>query len=171
MDTSDFSEPSADTERARWFVRLASALAIIGGILLTAAAALVSISVVGRWLFNSPVPADYELVEVCIGVAVFAFLAYTQARNAHISVDTFTLKLPARVNAVIDGVWDLVLAGFLGFFTWGLFSGGMSARMNGETLIQLPWSIWPVYVVCSVLAGLACVVALCVAAIKIGGSQ
>ena len=64
-----------------------------------------------------------------------------------------------------------VLAGFLGFFAWGLFSGGLSARTNGETLIQLPWPIWPVYIVCSVLAAIACLVALSVAACKVGGRK
>ena len=58
--------------------------------LLCLAAGLVTVSVLGRWLLNRPVPADYELVEVAIGVAAFSFLGYTQARNGHIAVDTFT---------------------------------------------------------------------------------
>ncbi|MGB3500261.1 MAG: TRAP transporter small permease [Mesorhizobium sp.] len=157
--------------RQRWFERLASVLAVIGGIFVLFAAILVTVSVTSRWLFLKPVPADYELVEVSIGIAVFAFLSYTQARSGHIAVDTFTLKLPARVNSVIDGLWDLLLAGFLGFFAWGLWTGGMSARGYGETLIQLPWPIWPVYILCSILAGLACIVALAVTVLKIGGAK
>lgn len=170
MEPADIADPPG-LSHARWFERLAGFLAVIGGVLVTIAATLVTISVLGRWLFNSPVPADYEIVEICMGVAVFAFLAYTQARSGHIAVDTFTLKVPARVNTVIDGVWDLLLAGFLGFFAWGLFTGGMSARTYGETLIQLPWPIWPVYVVCSILAAFACLIAFAVAFLKIGGSK
>ncbi|MDQ6434892.1 TRAP transporter small permease [Mesorhizobium sp. LHD-90] len=151
--------------------RLAAGLAVIGGILICLAACLVTVSVVGRWLFNSPVTADYEMVEIGVGVAVFAFLGYTQARSGHIAVDTFTSRLPARLNAVIDGVWDLVLAGFLGFFAWGLYSGGMEARQYGATLVQLPWPVWPVYLVCAVLAGLACLIAVATALIKIGGRR
>jgi TRAP-type C4-dicarboxylate transport system permease small subunit len=130
------------------------------------AALLVTVSVLGRWLFNSPIPADYEMVEVAVGVAVFAFLGQTQARSGHIAVDTFTLKLPARLNAAIDGAWDLVLAAFLGFFAWGLLAGGLDARANGLTLIQLPWPVWPVYLLCSVLAALACVIAVATAVLK-----
>lgn len=151
----------------RWIDRLAAALAVAGGTLTCLAAALVTVSVVGRWLFNSPIPADYEMVEIAVGVSVFAFLGQTQARSGHIAVDTFTLKLPARVNATIDGVWDLVLASFLGFFAWGLFAGGMDARTNGLTLIQLPWPVWPVYLLCSVLAALACLIAVATAILKI----
>ena len=149
--------------------RLAGLMAIAGGILICFAAVLVTISVAGRRLFNKPIPGDYEMVEISVGVAVFAFLAYTAAKSGHIAVDTFTLKLRPRVNAVIDGFWDLVLAAFLGFFSWGLFAGGLNARAYGETLIQLAWPIWPVYIACSLLAALACLVTLAVALRKIGG--
>lgn len=158
--------PSDGTPRVRWLDRLAAALAIAGGTLTCLAAVLVTVSVVGRWLFNSPIPADYEMVEIAVGVAVFAFLGQTQARNGHIAVDTFTLRLPVRVNATIDGIWDLVLAGFLGFFAWGLYAGGMDARANGLTLIQLPWPVWPVYLLCSLLAALACLIAVATAIAK-----
>jgi len=152
---------------ARRVERLAAALAVAGGALTCLAALLVTVSVVGRWLFNSPIPADYEMVEIAVGVSVFAFLGQTQARSGHIAVDTFTLKLPARVNAAIDGVWDLVLAAFLGFFAWGLLAGGLDARTNGLTLIQLPWPVWPVYLLCSLLAALACVIAVATAVLKL----
>ncbi|MCJ8057205.1 TRAP transporter small permease [Shinella curvata] len=150
--------------------RLAGLLAVAGGILICFAAVLVTISVAGRRLFNKPVPGDYEMVEISVGIAVFAFLAYTAAKSGHIAVDTFTLKLRPRLTAVIDGVWDLVLAAFLGFFSWGLLAGGLNARAYGETLIQLAWPIWPVYLVCSLLAALACLVTLAVALLKIKGS-
>lgn len=150
--------------------RLAGLLAVAGGILICFAAVLVTISVAGRRLFNKPVPGDYEMVEISVGIAVFAFLAYTAAKSGHIAVDTFTLKLRPRLTAVIDGIWDLVLAAFLGFFSWGLLAGGLNARAYGETLIQLAWPIWPVYLVCSLLAALACLVTLAVALLKIKGS-
>jgi TRAP-type C4-dicarboxylate transport system permease small subunit len=155
-----------DLSGARWVGKLAASLAVAGGVLTCLAAALVTVSVLGRWLFNSPIPADYEMVEIAVGVAVFAFLGQTQARSGHIAVDTFTLKLPTRVNAAIDGVWDLVLAAFLGFFAWGLWAGGLDARTNGLTLIQLPWPVWPVYLLCSALAALACVIAVATAVLK-----
>lgn len=154
-----------ETARPGMAERLAAWLATLGGVLMCLAAALVTVSVVGRWLFNRPVPADYEMVEIAVGVAVFGFLGYTQARRGHIVVDTFTTWLPERLNAAIDALWDLLLAAFLAFFAWGLYSGGIEARLNGATLIQLPWPIWPVYIVCAVLAGLASVIAAAIARI------
>lgn len=171
--TQDAENGKAAAGRPRRYgiERLAAGLAFIGGVLLCLAAGLVTVSVLGRWLLNRPVPADYELVEVAIGVAAFSFLGYTQARNGHIAVDTFTLALPGRVTRAIDGAWDMLLAGCLAFFAWGLFTGGLEARQYGTTLIQLPWPIWPVYLVCAVLAALASVIGLSVALMKIGAGR
>ena len=148
---------------------ITAAVAIAGGILLLIVAGLVTTSVAGRWLFSKPIPADYEFVEIGIGVAVFAFLPYTQVRSGHIAVDTFTQRLPARVNAAIDAVWDLVLAAFLAFFAWGLVSGAQESFQYNETMVQISWPIWPVYAICAGLAAVAFLGALAVAVLKFGG--
>lgn len=151
--------------------KTATVAAIGGGLLILAVAALVTASVLGRWLFNKPIPADFEFVEIGVGIAVFAFLSYTQMRGGHIAVDTFTRCLSPRLNAVLDGVWALVLCAFLGMFAWGLASGAAEARQYGETLIQLPWPIWPIYAVASVLCGLACISAAATALVKFGAGH
>lgn len=156
---------------ARLAERAATAAAIAGGALILAVAALVTASVLGRWLFNKPIPADFEFVEMGVGVAVFAFLSYTQLRNGHIAVDSFTRRLPRRANAAIDGVWALLLAAFLALFTWGLASGAVEARHYGETLIQLPWPIWPVYALAAVLCALACISTVFSALAKFGAGN
>ncbi len=165
MESVDPAEPNVSS--VRWYERLAAVLAIIGGLLLCFVALLVTASV--SYLFGRPLMAEFEFVQVLCAVAAFAFLAHAQARSGHIAVDTFTLKLPRRLNAGIDGVWDLVFAGFFGFFAWGLFTSGLEKRSYGETLTQITWPIWPVYIACSILVGLACVVALAVAWEKFRG--
>lgn len=147
---------------------VATVAAVAGGVLTLAVAALVTLSVTGRWLFNKPIPADYEFVEIGVGVAVFAFLSYTQMRSGHIAVDTFTQKLPGRVNGAIDGVWDLVLAAFLGFFTWGLTSGARESFQYNETLVQISWPLWPVYAICAVLCSVAFFCAIIIGLTKLG---
>lgn len=151
--------------------RLATVVAVVGGLLVLGVATLVTLSVLGRWLFNRPIPADFEFVEIGVGIAVFAFLSYTQMRSGHIAVDTFTQRLPARMNAVIDGIWALILCAFLGLFAWGLASGALEARAYNETLVQLPWPIWPVYAVASFLCALACISAACSAFVKFGAGK
>ena len=104
--------------------------AVAGGILIFGVAALVVASVLGRWLLNKPIPADYELVEIGVGIAIFAFLSYTQLRSGHIAVDTFTGACRPHLNAAIDGVWSMLLCGFLALFTWGLVPAPRSPAVS-----------------------------------------
>lgn len=151
--------------------KTATVAAVGGGLLVLAIAGLVTVSVLGRWLFNKPIPADFEFVEIGVGIAVFAFLSYTQMRGGHIAVDTFTQRLAPGVNAAIDGIWALVLCAFLALFAWGLASGAIESRQYSETLVQLPWPIWPVYAAASILCTLACISAACSALVKFGADK
>jgi hypothetical protein len=62
----------------------------------------------------------------------------------------------------------LVLYAFLGVFAWGLVSGAIESQAYGETLIQLPWPIWPVYAAAAFLCALACFSAACAALVRFG---
>src|SRR5215207_5357562 len=86
-------------------------LAIAGGLLMLAVSIIVVVSVVMRWLINYSVPGDIELVQIGTALAVFAFLPLCQAHRGNIMVDTFTNRLPARVQRSLDALWDLVYAG------------------------------------------------------------
>ena len=70
--------------------RLARRLALAGGLLLVGVMGMTVVSVLGRYLFNAPVPGDYEITELAIGIAVFAFFPYCHSSNANIVVELFT---------------------------------------------------------------------------------
>lgn len=139
---------------------LTGAVAVAGGLLALAVALLVTVSVLGRWLFLKPVEGDFELVKMATAVGVFAYLPFTQIRRGNIFVDTFTGWLPARVNAVIDGVWDLVFAAVMAVCAAGLAEGTWEAIRSGETTMQLQMSVWPALAVSTVLCALLTVAAL-----------
>ena len=84
------------------------ALALTGGVLLMAAAALTVVSVIGRYAFGAPVPGDYELVEIGCAVGVFLFFPYTHAVDGNISAEFFTAGLPARARRALDLGNDVV---------------------------------------------------------------
>ena len=100
--------------------RLTARVAALGGALALAIAGLVVVSVLGRWLFSSPVEGDFEFVKMATAIAVFAYLPYTQARRGNIMVDTFTSRLSARTQARLDVGWDLAYAAFMALCCWGL---------------------------------------------------
>jgi TRAP-type C4-dicarboxylate transport system permease small subunit len=161
---SDAGVSAQREQRATLAERLSGAVAVTGGALSLAVALLVVVSVVGRRFFNAPIPGDFELVQMATAIAVFSFLPYCQARRGNIVVDSFTTRLPPRVNAVIDAFWDLVYAGMMGLMTACLAVGTLDHIRNGQTTMVLQFPIWPAIAVCTGLALLLTVVALTTAA-------
>jgi TRAP-type C4-dicarboxylate transport system permease small subunit len=152
--------PAPQDLRTPLIERAAGAIAVTGGTLSLAVALLVVVSVIGRRFFDAPIPGDFELVQMATAVAVFSFLPYCQARRGNIVVDTFTTRLPARVNAVIDAFWDLVYAGMMGLITVCLVVGTLDHISNGQTTMVLQVPIWPAIAICTGLALLLTGVAL-----------
>ena len=135
-----------------WLVRATGITAGLGGMLTLGVALLVCTSVLGRWLADRPIDGDFELVKIATGIAVFAYLPYTQARRGNITVDTFTSWLPRRVQAWIDALWDLVYAGIMAVLAVGLAIGASEASASGEATMQLQLIVWPVIALCALLA-------------------
>lgn len=152
-------------------LRLTGGVAVAGGLLALGVALLVVVSVLGRWLFLKPVEGDFELVKMATAVGVFAYLPFTQIRRGNIFVDTFTSWLPSRVNAVIDGVWDLVFAAVMAVCAAGLAEGTLEAVRSGETTMQLQISVWPALAVSTALCALLALTALATAWRQLAGRR
>ena len=138
---------------------LARSFAIAGGVLLVAVVAMTVISVLGRYLFNAPIPGDYELTELACGIAVFAFFPYCHARNANIVVEFFTGRMPPYHRTVLDTVHAVVFALVAGLITWRLFVGAVHKLQDGETTLFLGVPVHWAYF-CA-LAGAGLLTAIC----------
>lgn len=139
-------------------------VAISGGLLALGVAALVSISVLGRWLFSSPIEGDFEFVKMATALAVFCCLPYTQVQRGNIMVDSLTTRLPARGRALLDALWDLAYAGVAALMAHGLATGALEALNSRETTMQLQLLVWPAIFLCALLALLLVLSALISAA-------
>lgn len=138
-------------------------LAIAGGMLLLAVAAVVVVSVLLRWLAESSIPGDIELVQIATALAVFSFLPVCQAARGNIMVDTFTTWLPLSWQRRLDAAWDLVYAATALMIAWRLAVGAadtVSSR-TVSMMLGLPtgWAI----AACAVMALLLTAVAVATA--------
>lgn len=139
--------------------RIARILALGGGFLVVGLAVLVTTSVLMRWLGGQGVDGDFEMVQMGLALAVFAFLPLCQAHRGNVMVDTFTLRLPAWMQAAIDALWDLVYAAFAGFIAWRLAIGAMEAFTSHTTSMVLGLPIHYAIAACAGMAaflGLTC---------------
>ena len=81
---------------------------------------LVTGDVIGRYVFNSPIPAVFEINSHFLMVLVVFFpLAYVHQRKEHVFVSLFTEGLPRRGKAFLEGasaILGLVLYGLMGWY-------------------------------------------------------
>lgn len=130
--------------------------------MLLGVAFMVGASVLMRWLFSSPITGDVEMVQVGGGLAVLGFLAYGTLMRANIFVDSFTGRLPVRVNQAIDGFWNLVWGVVALVLAERMAVGAMEARGNGSTtmgLLGIPvWWAIGVGALCFAVTGLVALI-------------
>ncbi len=142
------------------------ALALTGGVLLMAAAALTVVSVIGRYAFGAPVPGDYELVEIGCAVGVFLFFPYTHAVDGNISAEFFTAGLPARARRALDLGNEVVFTMIALLLTWRLAAGFLEKYSSGETSILIGIPAWWAYGVA--VASMALLTLVCLLRVAAG---
>jgi TRAP-type C4-dicarboxylate transport system permease small subunit len=139
--------------------RTAAAVALVGGAILFGLTLLTVTSVIGRAMFSAPVPGDFELVEIGMAVAIFAFLPYCQIVRGNVIVDLFTAKASPRTRALLDGAGNLLYTAIAALLTWRVALGGLEIRSYHETTMVLRVPAWWGYVpavVCLAFLTLVC---------------
>ncbi len=142
-----------------WIYRLANWTAIFGGIVLVAVTLMVVASVAGRALIGlglGPVPGDFELVEVGIGVAIFYFLPWCYLRGGHATVDLLYMHMPKAFQKGIDLLSDVAMLLVWLVLTWKLWEGLLEKKEYMETTFILQMPVWWAYALCFVGAVIGC---------------
>ena len=110
----------------------AKAFAFAGGAVLVAMLGMSVSSIAGRAIFNSPIPGDFELVQLACAVSIAAFLPWCQLRRGNIIVDFFTTGLPRRAQSVLDALGALLLAAVMALVAWRAGLGAEAVYASGE---------------------------------------
>lgn len=139
--------------------RLSKWTAILGGVLLLALTLMVVVSVAGRALIDfglQPVPGDFELVEMGIGIAVFFFLPWCYVRGSHATVDLLYMHMPAWFKRGINILSDVLMLAAWIILTWRLWDGMLEKKEYMETTFILLMPVWWAYALCFVGAVVGC---------------
>ena len=110
----------------------AKAFAFAGGAVLVAMLGMSVSSIAGRAIFNSPIPGDFELVQLACAISIAAFLPWCQLRRGNIIVDFFTTGLPRRAQSVLDALGALLLAAVMALVAWRAGLGAEAVYASGE---------------------------------------
>ena len=121
----------------RW---LRALVVTISGIGLLALMFVMAGDVLGRYLFNHPVPGAYELVEYLMAIIVPFSIAYSAAQKCHVGVDILVEKLPRRSRAVVDIITQIITIILAGFLIWQGWIGFFEAQTSSirSAVLQIP---------------------------------
>lgn len=133
--------------------------ALLGGLVLFGIALMTTASAAGSAFFGRPLLGDFELTEMFVAVAVFAFLPYCQATDANVTADIFTAKAPPRAIAALRLLAAIVALLVAAVLLWRMSAGLVDYRQYVETTAILKIPIWYAYI--PALISLALLVAAC----------
>ena len=147
---------------------VARGLAIVGGLLLVGVIALTCISIAGRALVPlgiglGPIRGIYDMTEIAMAAAIFAFLPWAQLTEAHARVDLFRPVMPKVFNRALDllfnfGMFVVALVG-----AWRLYLGMQDKLAYGEITLIAQIPVWQGFATALVGAvGFVIVAAFCV---------
>ena len=134
--------------------------ALAGGIILLGVALMTAWSAGTGWVLGRPLPGDFELTEIFVAVAIFAFLPYCQLTDANVTADLFTARAGPRTLAALSVLAALLALGIAILLTWRTWAGLIDYRKYVETTAILKIPIWTAYV--PALASLGLLVLACV---------
>ncbi len=127
--------------------RIALALEALSAVLLIALMAVTGVDVVGRYLFDAPLPGAFETTELLLGAFVFAALPLVSREGGHVEVDLFAAFLPGRALRALGWFAAAAAAGTLGFFAWRLTVLGLHQWADGARSIslQIPFAPFAIF--------------------------
>ncbi|UOA28504.1 TRAP transporter small permease [Pseudosulfitobacter sp. DSM 107133] len=130
---------SAET-LARW-------MALLGGLALLVVVVLTCVSIAGRVLLPldigvGPIKGIYDMTEIGVGAAIFAFLPWCQLKRSHAAVDLFKPVFGAALNRLLDVVVDLGMFVAAMLIAWRLYLGMLDKLRYGETTFIMQLPVW-----------------------------
>jgi TRAP-type C4-dicarboxylate transport system permease small subunit len=120
--------------------------ALAGGLLLLAIVLMNAYSLMADIAFRKPLPGDFELVEVGVAVAAFAFLPYCQLTGANVTADIFTQSAGPRTVALLALLSAVIAFAFSLLLMWRMSLGLIDIRQYGETTTITGFPVWIAYV-------------------------
>ena len=128
---------------------VASAGALIGGVLLLAAAVIIGIDIVLRYSVARSIGGADELSGYALAIATAWGLSFTLVHRAHIRIDSLYELFPAWIRAALDVLSVLAFLLFIGLTTWSAWgvlaqsitSGARSISALATPLV-VPQALW-----------------------------
>lgn len=121
---------------------IAVAAALLASALVLLLALLTALNVPLKQVGLQPLRGEFELVDLGVATAVFAFLPLAQFERGYVIVDLVTQRAPERTKALLDAAAGIVFAVSMAVVAWRMFLGGMDIAQTGEQTQLLHLKYW-----------------------------
>ena len=125
--------------------RIIEIWALIGGAVLLAVVLMNVGSIAGSAILGRPFPGDFEMTEIGVAVAAFAFLPYCQLTGAHVTADIFTSGLRPFWVSILGFAGAVVGMLFALLLLWRMYFGMIDQKAYGYTTAILQFPHWLAY--------------------------
>ena len=126
----------------------------LSGILLFVLMTVTIVDVVGRYVFNSPLPGGNEIVQFVMAAIIYSGLPSVNRQEGHISVDLLDFITPERAIRPRQIIVNLIAVVVMGVVTWWLLLLAEDLRDSGETWDYLTWKRYTIVYYMFVCAGI-----------------
>jgi TRAP-type C4-dicarboxylate transport system permease small subunit len=100
--------------------------------------------ILGRYLFNSPIPGHVEIVELIMAGVVFFGIAYTQRVGGHVRMELFVTRvLKGRVYHIAEVITTTLALFVYVFILIYTFKFALHSLQIGDVTVYINWPTWP----------------------------
>ncbi|MEO9825968.1 MAG: TRAP transporter small permease [Paracoccaceae bacterium] len=155
------SNPKTTTSRAVtvWLV-IQNALTFCAVIILFSMMMLTSVDVVARYVFNSPLPGAFELVQIALATLVYLAMPVATFTGSHIAVELLPLPNNSVVRRSFDIFVRLVCAVTFGYISWEVWHHAGKLMSYGQVTNSLEIPVAHVAYIVALGAGISVIAAL-----------
>ena len=124
--------------------RITVKLGLISGLTIFFIMVVITIDVVGRSFFNSPLGGATELSELLLACLIFFGIAAAQQKKQHYVVEFVVVQLSKRTQATLLGITYIISAAVAALLSWYSTGQAISSYEMGEAswgTVEFP--IWP----------------------------
>lgn len=118
------------------------------------------VDVIGRYVFNRPLPGSSEITEILMAILIYAGLPLASLRRAHIVVDILDPVTPLALARLRDAVVGTISVALLAVVAWRLWAYADQIRSSKDVTEYLKLPLAPFAYAMSVLAGIAAMLEL-----------
>jgi TRAP-type C4-dicarboxylate transport system permease small subunit len=122
--------------------RFVDAIEMIAGLLLLGMAFLTSVSAFTRYIFASPIPDEYEISRLTLGIVACWAIAAVFRHHGHIQLDILWDRTPERAQILLTRIGALVCAVAMVFVAWALGAKVLDSYQSGIVSVDLGLPVW-----------------------------